>query len=93
MRPVRAGPCLAHGLWPEGVQRLRRSRAGPEDHFRGAVRNDLQVPLTAEGTPDTERAIPGSEFSPFEYIGGLDAAGCLAAGDPGARGHLRNDAL
>ena len=33
--------------------RLRRSRAGPEDHFCGAVRNDLRVPLTVEGRPGT----------------------------------------
>jgi hypothetical protein len=36
-RPVRAGSGLALGFWPEGVQRLRRSRVGPEDAFRGAV--------------------------------------------------------
>jgi hypothetical protein len=51
--PVRAGSRLALGPWPEGVQRLRRSRAGPEDHFCEAVRNDLQVPLTVEGHPRT----------------------------------------
>ncbi len=52
-RAVRAGSCLALGLWPEGVQRLRRSRVGPEDHFCEAVRNDLRVPLTVEGHPRT----------------------------------------
>src|SRR5215469_8866822 len=49
LRPVRAGSRLALGLWPEGVQRLRRSRVGPGDHFCEAVRNDLWAPLTVEG--------------------------------------------
>ena len=52
-RPVRAGSGLALGFWQEGVQRLRRSRAGPEDDFCEAVRNDLRVPLTVEGHPRT----------------------------------------
>ena len=49
---------MGPGLWP-GPRRqarwagrgLRRSRAGPEDRFCEAVRNDLRVPLTLEGQP------------------------------------------
>jgi hypothetical protein len=37
---------------------LRRSRAGPEDRFCGAVRNDLRVPLTLEGPTRTMRGVP-----------------------------------
>jgi hypothetical protein len=35
------------------MQRLRRSRVGPEDDFCEAVSNDLRVPLTVEGQPRT----------------------------------------
>jgi hypothetical protein len=42
---------------PLGWQRLRRSRAGPEDRFCEAIRNDLQVPLTLEGPARTMRGI------------------------------------
>jgi hypothetical protein len=45
---------LALGFWPEGVQRLRRSRV-TGGHFR----RKREAPLTVEGHPDTERAIPG----------------------------------
>src|SRR6476469_4045864 len=37
---------------------LRRSRAGPEDRFCEAVRNDLRVPLMLEGPTRTMRAAP-----------------------------------
>ena len=59
---VRRAP-YGPGLWP-GPRRqprwagrgLRRSRVGPEDRFCGAVRNDLQVPLTTGGAdPDNAR--------------------------------------
>jgi hypothetical protein len=61
VRRARSGP----GLWP-GPRRqarwvgrgLRRSRAGPEDRFCGAVRNDLRVPLTLEGPTRTMRGVP-----------------------------------
>src|SRR4051812_49503213 len=43
---------------PLGWQRLRRSRAGPEDRFCEAVRNDLRVPLTLEGPARTMRGVP-----------------------------------
>jgi len=43
---------------PPGRQRLRRSRAGPEDPFCEAVRKDLRVPLTLEGPPLTMRGVP-----------------------------------
>src|SRR5215831_7990849 len=43
---------------PQGRQRLRRSRAGPEDPFCEAVRKDLRVPLTTEGPPRTMRGVP-----------------------------------
>jgi len=65
--PVRAGSCLALGLWPEGVQRLRRSRVGPEDHFCEAVRNDLRVPLKAEGHPRTLSG-PFPDLSPASTL-------------------------
>jgi hypothetical protein len=62
VRRVLIGP----GLWP-GPRRqarwagrgLRRSRAGPEDRFCEAVRNDLRVPLTLEGPARTMRGRPG----------------------------------
>src|SRR5215472_4600726 len=58
---VRRAP-FGPGLWP-GPRRqarwagrgLRRSRAGPEDRFCEAVRNDLRVPLTLEGPARTMR--------------------------------------
>jgi len=59
VRRARFGP----GLWP-GPRRqarwvgrgLQRSRAGPEDRFCEAFRNDLRVPLTLEGAdPDNAR--------------------------------------
>ena len=61
VRRARSGP----GLWP-GPRRharwagrgLRRSRAGPEDRFCGAVRNDLRVPLTLEEPARTMRGVP-----------------------------------
>ncbi len=61
VRRARFGP----GLWP-GPRRqarwvgrgLRRSRAGPEDRFCEAVRNDLRVPLTLEGPTRTMRGVP-----------------------------------
>jgi hypothetical protein len=47
-------PGLAFGVAlavrPAGAGSLRRSRAGPEDRFCEAVRND-QVPLTRRGQP------------------------------------------
>jgi hypothetical protein len=49
---------LALAVRPEGRQRLRRSRAGPEDPFCEAVRKDLRVPLTLEGPPRTMRGDP-----------------------------------
>jgi hypothetical protein len=36
---------------------------GPEDHFCGAVRNDLRVPLTVEGHPRTLSG-PSPDLSP-----------------------------
>ena len=56
---------IGPGLWP-GPRRqarwvgrgLRRSRAGPEDRFCEAVRNDLRVPLTLEGPTRTMRGVP-----------------------------------
>jgi hypothetical protein len=56
--PVRAGLLACPRLPALGSQRLRRSRAGPEDLFCGAVRNDLRVPLTPEGRPRTMRGAP-----------------------------------
>src|SRR5215510_2625390 len=61
VRRARLGP----GLWP-GPRRqarwagrgLRRSRAGPEDRFCEAVRNDLRVPLTLEGPTRIMRGVP-----------------------------------
>ena len=57
-RAFRAWPLA----WPSpsgslGWQRLRRSRASPEDRFCEAVRNDLRVPLTLEGPARTMRGI------------------------------------
>ena len=61
---VRRAP-IGPGLWP-GPRRqarwvgrgLRRSRAGPEDRFCEALRNDLRVPLTLEGPTRTMRGVP-----------------------------------
>jgi hypothetical protein len=47
-RPVRAGSRLALGFWPEGVQRLRRSRVAG-GHFR----RKREASLTVEGHPRT----------------------------------------
>ena len=48
---------------PLGWQRLRRSRAGPEDRFCEAVRNDLRVPLTPEGPARTMSGVPAGSLS------------------------------
>jgi hypothetical protein len=46
------------------VQRLRRSRVGPEDAFCGAVLKGSSGALDGGGAPpDTERAIPEAEPS------------------------------
>jgi hypothetical protein len=57
---------LRPGPWfrPEGVQRLRRSRAGPEDAFCEAVLKGSSGALDDGGAPpDTERTIPEAEPS------------------------------
>jgi hypothetical protein len=56
-RALRAWP-LAWPLPSGPLGRLRRLRAGPEDRFCEAVRNDLRVPLTLEGPTRTMRGIP-----------------------------------
>src|SRR5436309_3537256 len=54
MARVRSGR-LPPGPWSlaGGGAEAPRSRAGPEDDFCEAVRNDLRVPLTVEGHPRT----------------------------------------
>jgi hypothetical protein len=54
---------IGPGLWPGPCRqarwagrRLRRSRVGPEDRFCEAVENDLQVPLTLEGSASPDNA-------------------------------------
>jgi hypothetical protein len=61
------GSSRAFGAWPLawpspsgplGRQRSPALKGGPEDRFRGAVRNDLQVPLTLEGPTRIMRGVP-----------------------------------
>ena len=80
MARVRAGQAPA---WPwslaGGVQRLRCSRAGPEDHFCAAVRNDLRVPLMVEGHPRTLSG-PSPDLNPL-----IASLSVLAGPEPGSR--------
>jgi hypothetical protein len=87
LRPVRAGCGLALGFWPEGVQRLRCSKGGSRRCFlRSDFRKDLRVPLDGGGaTPDTKRAMPGSEPGPFSlHLSGIAGAGQCASRQRGA---------
>src|SRR5215472_15836972 len=76
---VRRAP-FGPGLWP-GPRRqarwagrgLRRSRAGPEDRFCEAVRNDLRVPLTLEGPARTMRGVRPAGSDILTASGALDA--------------------
>jgi hypothetical protein len=78
---------LARTAGPEGRQRLRRSRVGPEDPFCEAVRKDLRVPLTLEGPTRTMRGVRAPSLWLFARQPGAHGANRTVGPFRAGRGH------